>query len=118
MNVEKVVKELKTLHPGKNIVLNTPEHTTEIICELDPVSQKEAIAVIDYSAKHYHEFFTEIYEVLKGTLIIYMENHEVKLEKGDRFEMKPGVVHYAKGDETWIKVYSDPGWSKKDHILV
>jgi len=118
MNVNKVISELKTLYPTGNIVLNTPENTTEIICELDPVYQKKAVAVIDYSARHFHREITETYVVTKGHLVVYLFDRQVDLKVGDSLTIKPNTVHYAKGNETWFMVYSTPGWKKEDHILL
>jgi len=67
MNVQRIVKELEKKYPGKNIVLNTPAATTEIICETLPGDDySEAIAVVDSIRPHYHKELTETYEILKG----------------------------------------------------
>ncbi len=40
------------------------------------------------------------------------------IKEGGRIEIKPGTRHYALGNETWVNVYSTPGWTPEDHILV
>ncbi len=118
MNVQKVIAKLKKLYPGKNIIVNSPEFPLEIVCEIDPISQTRAVAVIDFARPHFHKKNTEIYEVIRGELVVYLQGETMILHKGERIEIKPNSVHSAVGKETWINVYSDPGWSLKDHILV
>lgn len=119
MNVDKVVEELEEKYPGKKIILNTPENSEEIICETEPgVEKSVAVGIIDKTRLHYHKVLTEVYEVTKGKLVMYLDGVKHEVEEGERIEMKPGVKHYAFGDETWINVYSTPGWKPEDHILV
>ncbi len=118
MNTKKVVARLTKLYPGKNIVLNSPEFPLEVICELDAVSQTHAIGVIDFIRPHYHKINTEIYEVIKGELIVYLKGETVLLKKGEKIKIKPHEVHSGVGKETWINVYSKPGWKLEDHIMV
>ena len=84
---------LTKLYPGKNIVLNSPEFHSEVICELDAVSQTHAIGVIDFIRPHYHKINTEIYEVIKGELIVYLKGETVLLKKGEKIKIKPHEVH-------------------------
>ena len=118
MKTKNIIAKLKKLHPGKNIVINTPEFPLEIVCELDPIKQKRAVAIIDFTRPHYHKKNTEIYEVKKGELIVYLQGKTLILKKGERIKIKLYSIHSAVGKETWINVYSDPGWSLDDHMLV
>ena len=119
MDVDKVVAELERRHPGKTIILNTPENPEEIVCETEPGEEKSAaVGVIDRTRLHYHKELTEIYEVTKGELMMHLDGVKHVIREGEKIEMKPGVRHYAIGDETWINVYSTPGWKPEDHILV
>ena len=65
MNVIRVVSELTKKYPGKKIILNTPENTTEIICEIEPTQlypeKSLAVAVVDKIRPHYHKKLTETY---------------------------------------------------------
>ncbi len=116
MNVEKVIEKLKSEYPGKNIVQNFPENPTEIVCEIEP-EKGVAVAVIDRSEPHHHTKTTESYRVISGMLTLYIDGSEKELEKGDEFEVYPGEVHFAIGDETWVEVTSTPPWTADDHNL-
>lgn len=116
MKKAQVIKKLEEKYPGKNIVLNNQENPTEIIAEIDPENGK-AIVVIDKSIAHFHKHTHERYLILKGELDIFINGKSHHLRKGDIFDIKPGEVHYAVGDETWIEETSNPPWSPKDHIL-
>lgn len=118
MNASKIIKQLKKKYPGKNIIVNTPEFPLEIVVELDSKKQKLALAVIDFARPHYHKVNTEIYEVIKGELIVYLKGETVLLKAGSKIKIKPYGIHSAVGKETWIYVHFDPGWKFEDHILV
>jgi len=122
MNINKVIDTLKTKYPGKKIVLNSKENLTEILCEVDPTplhpEKSTAISVIDMTEPHYHNNSTETYEVVKGSLTLLVDGKPQLLSVGHSATIYPGQIHSATGDETWVKVTSKPGWTKKDHILV
>jgi mannose-6-phosphate isomerase-like protein (cupin superfamily) len=119
MNVDKVMGELKKKYPGKKVIVTDPDNPTEVICEIDPGEEKsEAIGVIDKTGLHYHKVSTEVYEVNKGELTMFIDGQKKVVREGERIELKPGMKHEAFGKETWIKVYSTPGWTLDDHILV
>jgi len=122
MNVNKVINQLRKEYSLKKIIKNNGENPTEIICEIDPTEKHPqydyAIAVIDQSIPHYHKKITETYEVLKGDLVLTLDGKEISLKKGDKITIKPNTVHSAKGKETWVMAYSEPGWVFEDHILV
>ena len=48
---------------------------------------------------------------------MFVDNIEKKLKEGDTLTIKPGSIHYAVGNETWIECYSEPGWISEDHII-
>jgi len=114
MDIARIIKELSQKYPGRKIIKNNKENTTEIICEIEPGF---AIAVIDKSEPHFHKKTTEVYEVIKGEISIYKDKRGYKLKKGRKLTIKPKEIHYAIGNETWVKVYSEPAWTPKDHIL-
>ena len=119
MNTEKVIKELSQKYPGKKIIKLPEDNPTEIICEINPATdQGVAIAIIDKSEPHYHKKTTEIYKIIKGRLVVFINNQEHELEEGDTLTVEPDELHYAVGNETWVEVYSEPGWTQEDHILV
>ncbi|MCL5676156.1 MAG: cupin domain-containing protein [Patescibacteria group bacterium] len=121
MNINKIIDELKTKYPNKNILQNGSP-VTEIVCEIDPASQHSdysvAIAVAGKSAAHYHKKTTEIYEVIKGILNVYKNNQKIIVKKGQKITIEPGVVHWVEGKETWFRTTSSPGWIVEDHIMI
>lgn len=118
MNIIKVKEELKEKYPGKTIL----ESNGEIVCEVQPASENPsesiAVAVIEKTAPHYHKVTTEIYEVIKGELTLFVEGVEHKLKLGESFTIKPNKKHYAIGNESWIKCTSHPAWTIEDHLVV
>ncbi len=122
MNINKVTDELKEKYPGKKIVKNKETNPTEVICEIDPAEghprYSTAVAVIDRTEPHYHRQAAEIYYVLKGTLTLYKGEGKEVLKEGDFSVIKPEEHHAAEGNETWVLVYSEPGWSVTDHFMV
>src|SRR3989344_1791252 len=121
MNIKKVVDKLKKDYPGRKIILNDDKNPTEIVCEFQPTSenpnQSAIIAVIDKIIPHYHKISTELYEVLKGPVILYVDGQKRILQDGETFEISPGRVHHAEGKEAWVRCTSTPGWTFEDHLL-
>ena len=121
MNHKNVITELEKKYPGKLIIKLPENEPTEILCEIESTADHPeysmAISVIDKSVPHYHKEVTELYEILKGELSVYIDDVEHKLKEGDKLEIKPGSTHYAVGNETWVKCASTPGWVVSDHIL-
>jgi len=104
-------------------VIRNPEiKPTEIVCETAPAvilgDRGIAIAIIDSSKPHYHKKLIEKYKVLKGELIVFKNDKPYKLQAGDELTVMPNEVHYAIGNETWVEVISEPGWTLDDHFLV
>ena len=122
MDLEKVQKELKEKYPGNNIVVIEEGDYQEIICEIessiDHPERSLAMAVVGRSQPHYHKVSTEVYEVVKGELIISIDGETQILNEGESLEIKPGIVHSAQGNECWFLTHSRPGWQLEDHILV
>lgn len=116
MNKIEVIKKLKELHPGVNIVLNPENIPTEIVAEVDPRNGR-AVAVIDKSAVHHHNHTKEKYTVLSGAIDIYIDGKKHHLETNEVLSIEPGQSHYAEGSETWVEVIAIPPWSPEDHIL-
>lgn len=121
MNKLKVLKELRKKYPRTNIVLNDQKKPTEIICEVEPTAKHPdysiAIAVIDKSISHYHKKSTEEYEIIKGELVLTVGNRKIILKNGDKIVIKPNIIHFTEGQETWVKATSKPGWTQDDHLL-
>jgi len=122
MKITDVIEELKKKYPGKNILLNNRQNCTEILCEIEPTSSHPSfstvISVIDKTEAHYHSVSEEKYEVLKGVLALTVDKEKFVLNVGQTYLIKPGQIHEADGNETWIKCTSKPGWKKNDHHKV
>jgi len=120
MNAKKVVEELEKKYPDKKIIKNDDDNPTEILCEVDPSTNHPehglAVAVIDKSQPHTHKKSKETYKVTKGKLALFVDGKKHELGEGEKLVIEPGQIHWAKGDETWIECYSEPGWTFKDHI--
>ena len=121
MNVQKIIEEIKRKHPNKKIILDPPDNPSEIICELEPTSEDPersvALAIVGKSNPHYHKKTTEIYQAVKGSLIVWVEGEKHLLKEGEKITIEPNLVHHAEGDEAWFLTYSKPGWTFEDHIL-
>ncbi|MBU2592638.1 cupin domain-containing protein [Patescibacteria group bacterium] len=121
MDSKKVIDELKRKYPGKKIIKNGEDNPSEILCEVDPSTNHPeyslAVAVIDKSLPHSHKKTTETYKVTKGKLALFIDNKRHELKEGEELIIKPGWVHWAKGNEIWVECYSEPGWTFEDHIL-
>lgn len=121
MDYKQIIERLEIEYPGSKLVKLPEENPTEILCELDPTEHHPeysvAISVIDRSVPHHHELATEEYEVLDGELSVFVDGVETKLVKGDSLKITPPSVHFAVGNQTWIKCISKPGWTLDDHIM-
>lgn len=122
MNQEKVIQELLEQYPGKQVTKNDIEDPTEMLCQIKATSDHPkyslTIAVIDKSIPHYHKHATEEYSVIKGNLQLHIDHHTIPLHEGDTFIVQPNKVHWAEGDETWVSIFSEPGWTESDHVIV
>jgi len=121
MNVDSVIKTLTELYPDKKIIQNKDRegNIIEILC-LDHVTKglSEIICVVDKTLPHYHRQATEIYEVLRGKLVLNIDKEKILLQVGDNIEIEPKQVHSAEAEEAWIKITSRPGWNILDHAIV
>ncbi len=122
MNVNEIVGILDKEYPGRTIVLNTPENTEEVICEIEPASEHSdysvAIAYIRKSKPHKHLKTIEEYQVEEGVLTLYLDGVKREFKQGQIYAVLPGTIHWAEGDWVRVKVVSKPGWTLNDHILV
>lgn len=122
MNSKKIIEEIKKEYPGKTIILDPEIDPTEIICEIEPTAdhpeKSVALAVVGLSKPHHHKNSTEVYEVLKGTLTVFKNGVQHILKPGEKIVIEPSIIHYARGDEAWVLVYSKPGWTFEDHIIL
>ena len=123
MDAKKIISQLRSLHPGKNIYVDDPENPNEVLCELEPASlnpeRSVYIAVIDKRVEHYHRIETkERFEVLRGELILQIAGREHTINAGRSHTLAAGQVHAAEGHGTWVKVISTPAWKPTEHTLI
>ena len=113
MNITSVIEELKKKYPKKRILLNNRQNCTEILCEIDPTSlhpnHSIALAIIDKTITHYHTLSEETYKVVKGVLSLSVDGKKLVLNEGQTFVIKPGLIHEATGNDTWVQITSKPG---------
>jgi len=70
---------------------------------------------------HYHTFFTETFEIIKGTLEVGKNNDIKNLEIGDIISIKPHTKHYFHNiskEECLIKVTITPGNENFENALL
>jgi lactoylglutathione lyase len=122
MDFKKVANELKKEYPGAKIIPNQKDNPTEVLCEIDPSSKhtgfSSVVSVIDQAEPHSHQYSAEIYYVLRGKLELLVENQRFVLNQDEYRVIPPNTVHSATGKETWVLVYSEPGWREDDHHLI
>lgn len=119
MRVKQILRKFQEKYPNKKIIKNDDNNPTEILCEVESSSEHPdysiAVAVIEKSKPHYHKKTTEIYEAIKGKLILNIDGKEIILKSGQSLIINPSQVHFALGKDTWVKVTSRPGWKIEDH---
>lgn len=50
---------------------------------------------------------------------LHVDNEVIILKEGDKYTVNPPKIHWGKSEtECWVEIYSKPGWTKEDHILV
>lgn len=119
---ERIVKELKTKYP-KASSYDLDGRGLHFVCEIEPVTEHpeydKAIEVIILSKPHKHLKMTQNYTILSGTLELHIGDKIIQLKAGDKYVVEPNNVHWAKSeDECWLEIFSKPGWTKEDHILI
>lgn len=118
----RILNQLKTQYPGaKSYDLDgRGEH---FVCEIEPVTEHpeydRAVEVIIDSLPHKHLKMTQYYTILSGNLELHNGKEIVWLHPGDKYIVRPGNIHWAtSNDECWVEIYSEPGWTKEDHIPI
>lgn len=119
---ERILAQLKKQYPNTN-VYDLDGRGEHFLSELEPVTDHpeydRAIEVIISSKPHKHLKMTQHYTILSGNLELHVNDSVVILKSGDTYTIEPNVIHWAKsGDECWVDIYSKPGWTKEDHIVI
>jgi len=118
----RILKALKAKYPQAK-AYDLYGNGNHFVSEIEPVTEHpeydRAIEVIISSKPHKHIKMTQYYTVISGDLELHIGNTVIQLHPGDKYVIKPGNVHWAKSkNEAWVELYSEPGWTKEDHILV
>ena len=118
----RILNLLTSKYPGKKS-FDLDGRGLHFVCEVEPTQDHpefdRAVEVIISSKPHRHNKMTQNYTILKGSLELHIGEKIVMLKKGDKFTIEPYNVHWAKSDdECWVEIYSKPGWTQEDHIVV
>jgi len=76
------------------------------------------LVIAGKSKPHVHKKSTEIYEPVRGKLVIYKNGKKFILHEDEKIVIEPNIIHYVEGNETWFLTYSKSGWTMEDHVLV
>ncbi len=119
---DRILKELKAKYPEAK-TFDLDGRGMHFVSEVEPTKDHpeydRAIEVIIQSRPHKHLKMTQNYTILSGTLELHVDDEIIHLQKGDEYTVTPGKVHWAVSkDECWLKIYSRPGWTAEDHIVV
>jgi mannose-6-phosphate isomerase-like protein (cupin superfamily) len=115
LNLETYKGQLLEAYPGCHVKV-APDHQ-EMVAEIRP---EYAVAIIERSQPHFHQQTTEIYRVLKGTLLVSRAGQGFVLQQGEQITLEPGQIHQAVGlgQPAWIEVISNPPWCLDDHFVL
>lgn len=119
---QRILNQLQKKYPGKT-VFDLDEEGQHFICEIEPSSEHSefdrAVEVIIKSRPHKHQKMKQRYTIVSGHLELHIGSQIQNLGPGETYTITPGTVHWATShDECWVEIYSEPGWTKEDHILV
>ena len=113
--IARIRAELVAMYPGCHVKVTDDKE--EMVAE---IRDGFAVAVIERSMPHFHAKMTEVYRVIRGTLLVACGDHGHVLRKGDSITIQPGTIHFARGrpDPAWIEVESKPAWTADDHLVL
>ena len=119
---KRIISQLKAKYPGKDCY-DLDGRGMHFVCEVEPVNEHpeydRAVEVIIQNKPHKHLKMTQQYTILLGKLDLYVNNQKHHLFPGDKFTVSPNSVHWAiSQNECWVEIYSTPGWTKADHIVI
>ncbi|MBI4602725.1 MAG: cupin domain-containing protein [Planctomycetes bacterium] len=111
--------------PGKwtaRYLEDAPEERTlcgsrrRLLSEGDGTGVFAHLVRIQEASPHYHKAATELYYVVEGSGTMRLDGEEVALRPGACIEVRPGVVHAARGD-VLVLVVGVPSISDEDTYL-
>ncbi len=118
----RILAQLEERYPG-TVAYDLDGRSEHFLSEVEPVADHpeydRAVEVIISSKPHKHLKMIQYYTVISGNLELHVDNKVVTLKPGDKYSIPKNAVHWAKSDdECWVEIYSEPGWTKEDHIAV
>lgn len=119
---DRIIKMLHKKYPGKECY-DLDGRGLHFVCEVEQVGEHSdydtAVEVIVRSKPHKYLKMVQRYRILSGDMDLHIDDEVIHLSKGDTYVITPGKVHWAtSNDETLAELYSVPGWTKEDHIVV
>ena len=104
----------------KRTVVTDGERIHEIVTANNGLPWGLAIVEMEHSPKHLHKATTELYVLLVGSIIIWVEGHTREIERPGTITILPGEAHKVLRAEpgTVLAVYSWPPFDPKDYYLV
>ena len=121
---ERILNEIRRKFPDK-VSYDLDGRNLHFVCEVEPVTEHSeydrAVEVIIKSRPHKHLKMTQWYTIISGELTLHVGEETIALQAGDKYTVNPGLVHWAESvgeKECWLELYSEPGWTKADHIVV
>jgi len=118
----KILGQLKAKYPNSES-FDMDGDGNHFVCEVEPTKEHpeydRAVEVIFKSKPHKHLKMKQQYKIISGKLKLYIDDEIVDLVDGDEYIILPGKVHWAESDDgCWLEIYSQPGWTKEDHIPI
>jgi mannose-6-phosphate isomerase-like protein (cupin superfamily) len=125
--VEDIVADLSKRWGAKKAICIPRDDPQEIVGPTSlrtDLNHSTAIAYIRKSLPHFHKQTTEIYQLMEGSLCVYVDGKRYTLFGHEELVIAPGKVHHAeliRGSrlDEWciVKVLASPPWSAEDHHL-
>ena len=79
------------------------------------------VTIKNSTKKHYHKKLTEVYYVLKGSIVVEIDGKPEHLGEGQMIMISPNTNHKAwkiSKEDAELLVACCPPWSEEDEILV
>lgn len=119
---QRILSLLRTRYPGKD-AFDVDGSANHFAAEIEPAEDHpeydRAIEVVIKSKPHLHHKMKQRFKILSGKLRLHIGENVITLSEGETYDIPTEIAHWAEGEgETWVEVYSEPGWTAEDHIPV
>ena len=118
----RIINELKNKYPEASCY-DIDGRGLHFVSEIEPPKDHpeydKAVEVIISSKPHKHLKMVQQYTIISGNLRLHLDDKVVYLSVGNKCTVYPNTVHWAEseGDECWVEIYSEPGWTAEDPIV-